>query len=300
MSRAVLITGASGQLGTALTKAAWPAALVPVPLDRKALDLMDAPAIMACVRAGHEGAPWAAVVNAGAYTAVDRAEHDVLAAWQVNALAPAAFAEACAALHIPLIQVSTDYVFPGDRSGAWDIGDPTGPLGVYGASKLGGEWAVRSACVRHAIVRTAWVVSPYGANFIRTMLRLARERDVVRVVADQYGSPTSANDLAAALILIATRLAADDAAPGGTFHFSNAGTTNWAAFATEIFSQSRRRGGPFATVEPISTSDYPTAARRPGNSVLSHAAIIEHYNIRPRDWQDAVSDILDELIGMAR
>jgi dTDP-4-dehydrorhamnose reductase len=249
------------------------------------------------IAGGHEGRPWAAVINAAAYTAVDKAESDVVAAWTVNALAPAALAAACAAAAIPLVQVSTDYVFAGDKQGAWQVDDPVGPLGVYGASKLGGELAVRTSGARAAIVRTAWVVSAQGANFVKTMLRLAADRDQLRVVADQHGSPTSAADLAAALATIAVRLADDPSAPTGTFHFSNAGETTWADFAREIFRQSTARGGPSAAVEGIPTSDYPTPARRPANSLLSHDAIRTAYGIAPRPWDAALADILDALIG---
>jgi dTDP-4-dehydrorhamnose reductase len=237
------------------------------------------------------------VINGAAYTAVDKAETDVVTAWAVNALAPAAFGEACATAGIPIVQVSTDYVFDGNREGAWEVGDPVGPLGVYGASKLGGELAVRTSGARHVIVRTAWVVSAHGNNFVKTMLRVGAERGTMRVVGDQHGSPTSAADLAAALMTITLRLAADADAPTGTFHFSNAGATTWAGFASEIFAQSAANGGPSAAVEPITTAEYPTPARRPANSLLSHAAIREGYGIEPRPWQTALSDIIKELQG---
>ncbi|MHC9419748.1 dTDP-4-dehydrorhamnose reductase [Sphingomonas citri] len=293
MTRAVLVTGAAGQLGGALRRAAWPEGFAAVALDRAALDLADPNALAAAVA----GRRWAAVINAAAYTAVDKAESDQVAAWQVNALAPAALAAACARAAVPLVQVSTDYVFPGDRDGAWEVDDAVAPLGVYGASKLGGELAVRTSGARHVIVRTAWVVSAHGHNFVRTMLRLAAERDTLRVVADQRGSPTAAADLAAALVRIAVRLADDASSPTGTFHFSNAGATSWAGFAEEIFRQSARRGGPSAAVTPIATADYPTPARRPANSLLGLGAIGAAYGIHPRRWEAALGDILDELIG---
>ena len=302
IQHAILVTGGSGQLGIELARAALPQGWQVVAFDRAGIDLTDPAAIAARVAAGHEGQPWAAVINGAAYTAVDKAESDVVTAWKVNALAPAAFAEACAQAGIPLVQVSTDYVFAGDKpftagQGAWEVDDPVGPLGVYGASKLGGELAVRTSGARHAIVRTAWVVSPHGHNFIKTMLRVGADRGHLRVVGDQHGSPTSAADLAAALLTIAMRLVEDPSAPVGTFHFSNAGAASWADFATEIFRQSAERGGPTATVEPITTADYPTPARRPANSLLSHAAIGAAYGITPRPWADALGDILDELIG---
>jgi dTDP-4-dehydrorhamnose reductase len=291
----VLVTGASGQVGTELQRVAWPAGWEAVALDRVALDLTDTDAIARAVAAR----PWAAVINAAAYTAVDKAESDAVAAWRINALAPAALAAACAEAGIPIVQVSTDYVFAGDKPGAWEVGDPVAPLGVYGASKLGGELAVRTSGARHAIVRTAWVVSAHGHNFVKTMLRLAETRDRLTVVADQRGSPTGAADLARALAVIAVRLADDAGAPGGTFHFSNAGATSWAGFAAEIFRQSAARGGPSAEVAPITTAEYPTPARRPANSLLSHDAIRAAYGIEPRDWSHALGDILNELIGTA-
>ncbi|HEY0622350.1 dTDP-4-dehydrorhamnose reductase [Sphingomonas sp.] len=293
MNHAVLVTGGRGQLGAELQRLSWPEGWEVVATNAEDLDLRDTAAIQAKVAER----PWAAVINGAAYTAVDKAESDVVTAWAVNALAPAAFAEACARANIPLIQVSTDYVFPGHRQGAWEADDAVDPLNVYGASKLGGELAVRTSGARFAIVRTAWVVSAHGNNFIKTMLRVGAQNDTLRVVDDQTGSPTSAADLAAALATIAVRLAQDDAAPTGTFHFSNAGLTSWAGFAAEIFRQASVRGGPNATVQPISTAEYPTPARRPANSLLSHDAIRAAYGISPRPWQEALSDILDELIG---
>ncbi|MGI4730871.1 MAG: dTDP-4-dehydrorhamnose reductase [Janthinobacterium lividum] len=291
--RQILVTGGGGQLGTELQRAVWPAGYKVVAIDVADLDLRDTAAIKAMV----VSRPWAAIISGGAYTAVDKAESDVVTAWAVNAMAPAAFAEACAATDIPLVQVSTDYVFAGDKNGAWDVDDPVGPLGVYGASKLGGELAVSTGCKRYAIVRTAWVVSAHGANFIKTMLRVGADRPQLNVVNDQHGSPTSAADLAAALATITVRLVEDAGAPTGTFHFSNAGAVTWAGFAREIFSQAGTRGGPSPEVKGIATSEYPTPARRPANSLLSHDAIRIAYGIEPRPWQAALTDILDELMG---
>lgn len=293
--RDILVTGGNGQLGTELRRFAWPGGWRTVAIDLAELDLTDAAGIAAMVAEGNEGRPWAAVINGAAYTAVDKAESDVVAAWAINALAPAAFAAACAAADIPLVQVSTDYVFDGAKPGGWEPEDAVDPLNVYGASKLGGELAVRTACRRHAIVRTSWVVGAHGANFVRTMLRLAADRDSLSVVADQHGAPTSAADLAAALATIAIALA--DGHASGTWHFSNAGATTWAGFAEAIFAGSERRGGPTARITPIATADYPTPARRPMHSLLSHGAIARDFGIVPRAWQDALDDILNELIG---
>lgn len=291
--KAILVTGGNGQLGTELQRCAWPAGYEVVAIDVADLDLTDTAAIAAKVAER----PWAAVINGAAYTAVDKAESDLVTAWAVNAMAPAAFGKACAEAGIPLVQVSTDYVFAGDKTGAWEIDDPVAPLGVYGASKLGGELAVRTSGARHVIVRTAWVVSAHGNNFVKTMLRVGATNPTLRVVEDQHGTPTSAADLADALMQIALQLVEDADAPTGTFHFSNAGPTTWAGFAREIFAQSAQRGGATANVQGIPTSDYPTPATRPANSLLSHQAIGKAYGIQPRAWQDALSDILDELIG---
>jgi dTDP-4-dehydrorhamnose reductase len=293
MIRQILVTGANGQLGMELARASAHEGWEVVALGRNELDLTDTVAITDKVME----TPWAAIINGAAYTSADKAESDQMTAWRVNALAPAAFASACATADIPLVQVSTDYVFAGDEAGARDVDDPVSPINVYGASKLGGELAVRVSGVRHAIVRTSWVVSAHGNNFLKTMLRMGTDRDILRVVDDQHGSPTAAADLADALITIAMRLAQDRAAPTGTFHFSNTGAVTWADFASEIFAQSAVRGGPFAKIEPIASSGYPTPARRPTNSLLSHDAIRAAYGITPRPWQQALGEILDELIG---
>jgi len=290
--RHILVTGGTGQLGTELARFDWPDGWSAHCLTRADLDLTDPAAIMARVAEQ----PWAAVINAAAYTAVDKAESDVVAAWQVNALAPAALAAACAAAGISLVQLSTDYVFAGDKDGPWSPDDPVGPLGVYGASKLGGELAVRTSGARHVILRTAWVVSAHGTNFVKTMLRVGAQRERLTVVADQHGAPTGAADLAAAVATIAMRLADERDAPTGTYHFSNAGPTTWHGFATEIFAQARGRGGPSPAVAPIPTSAYPTPARRPANSLLDTATLTRDFNIRPRPWRAALSDILDELM----
>ena len=299
MTRQILVTGANGQLGIELARLPCPDGWKIVAIGRATLDLRAPEAIAATI--GER--PWAAVINGAAYTAVDKAEIDQVTAWQVNALAPATLAVACARADIPLVQVSTDYVFAGDKRDAWNVDDQAGPLGAYGASKLGGELAVRTSGARHAIVRTAWMVSAHGSNFVKSMLRLGAKSGHVRVVDDQRGSPTGAADLAQALAVIAIRLAEDRRPPAGVFHFTNECNSNgvsWSGFATEIFRQSRLRDGPFATVEPIATADYPTPARRPANSILSTAAIEDTYGIRPRRWEQALGDILDELIGVPR
>lgn len=291
--RHVLVTGGSGQVGRELGRYAWPKGWAARVITRAELDLTDTAAIAATVAER----PWAAVINAAAYTAVDKAEIDQVTAWAVNALAPAAFAQACRTANVPLVQVSTDYVFDGTKQDAWEEDDPVAPLGVYGASKLGGELAVRSSGARHAIVRTAWVVSAHGANFVKTMLRVSAEQSALRVVDDQHGSPTSAADLAHALATVATRMADDAHAPTGVFHFANTGLTTWCGFARAVFAGAAARGRPRPEVEAITTADYPTLAKRPANSLLATARIEQAYGIRPRPWAAALDPILDELIG---
>jgi dTDP-4-dehydrorhamnose reductase len=290
--REVLVTGGSGQVGGALLALAPESGLRFVGLDRDALDLLN-PETFAGVLASRS---WAAIINAAAYTAVDKAETEVEEAWRINALAPAVLAREAARAGVPLVHVSTDYVFNGASARPYMEDDAVAPLGVYGASKAAGEQGVRTGGGRFAIVRTSWVVSAQRANFLKTMLRLGAERDVLRVVADQQGAPTSARDLAGALALIARALVCDPAASSGTFHFANAGATTWADFAAEIFRLSAQRGGPSARVEPITTADYPTPARRPACSLLSTESIQKLYGVTPRPWQAAIADIIDELI----
>ncbi|TCP29687.1 dTDP-4-dehydrorhamnose reductase [Sphingomonas sp. BK235] len=288
----ILVTGARGQVGDALRRHRWPDGWVVEALDSTALDLADTAAIRATVAAGG----WAAVINAAAYTAVDKAESDVTAAWRINALAPAALAEACREADIPLVQVSTDYVFDGSKPDGWEVDDPVAPLNVYGASKLGGELAVRTAAPRHAIVRTSWVVSAHGHNFVKTMLRLGAERERLSIVADQHGAPTSATDLAAALATIAIRLV-EQPCLAGTWHFSNAGETHWADLARAIFAAAQRHGGPAPEIVDIDAIDFPVPAKRPRHSRLSHAAVARDFALTPRDWRIALDEIVAELMG---
>lgn len=287
----ILITGGAGQVGLELQAAAWPEGVVFHAPTRAELDLGDA----ASVRAAFAATPFAAVINSGAHTAVDKAETEVAAAFAANAMGPAVLADATREAGIPLIQVSTDYVFDGSKPVPYVETDPVGPLGAYGASKLAGELAVRAGNPRSVVLRTAWVLSAHRANFLKTMLRLATERPALRVVGDQHGCPTSARDIAAALKTIALKMIADADAPTGVYHFVNAGETTWAGLAGEIFALSAATGGPSATVEAIPSSDYPTPAKRPSNSRLSTAKLTRDYGIAPRPWQAAVAEIVHEL-----
>jgi len=292
----ILVLGGAGQVGLELQAHAWPAGVNVHAPDRALLDITDEAAVVAAL----DARPYAAVINTAAYTAVDRAESEVAAAWRLNALAPAILAAETAKRGIPLVHVSTDYVFDGAGEGAYAPDAPIGPTSVYGASKAAGEMAVRTVNPRHAILRTAWVVSPHRGNFVKTMLRLAGERDRLSVVDDQHGCPTSATDLAAALATVALRLARDAQAPVGTFHCVNDGVTTWCGFARAIVEGSARRGGRSVPVEGIATQAYPTPARRPANSQLSTASLGDAYGLHPRPWQAALDDILDRLVGPVR
>ena len=289
----ILVLGGAGQVGTELQAYAWPEGVTVHAPDRAALDITDAEAVARRVAER----PWGAVINTAAYTAVDKAEAEPVAAWRLNALAPAILAAETARHGIPLVHVSTDYVFDGARAGAYRPEDPIAPRSVYGASKAGGELAVRAGNPRHAILRTAWVVSPHRGNFVKTMLRLAAERDRLTVVDDQHGCPTAAADFAAALARVALRMADDPDALTGTFHCVNAGTTTWHGFAEAIVAGSAARGGRKVAVAGIPTSAYPTPARRPANSVLSTESLEAAYGIAMPPWQASLDTILDRLIG---
>ena len=287
----ILITGGTGQVGTYLRQFPWPAGIDLFAPTRAELNLSDVSSIEDMV----DSRPWAAVINCGASTAVDLCENEIVAAWQTNALAPAALAQATARAKVPLIHVSTDYVFGGDKVGAYVETDAVAPLGVYGASKEGGEQAVRTANPRHVIVRTAWVVSPVGNNFIKTMLRVGAERPLLRVVNDQHGCPTHAGNLAAALAKITLQHLHDANAPTGTYHFTNAGQASWFGLAQEIFRITAALGHKVPQLEAITSDQYPLSAKRPANSLLSTDKITRDFGIMPRPWQDAVQEIVHIL-----
>ncbi|KQW72500.1 dTDP-4-dehydrorhamnose reductase [Ensifer sp. Root127] len=287
----ILATGASGQVGAELSQISWPEGVELVMASRAELDLTDVDAIGEFVSTGG----FDVVINPAAYTAVDKAEADMVAAWRVNALAPAALAEATRKARIPLLHVSTDYVFDGLKVGAYVESDWISPIGVYGASKAAGELAVRTGNPRHVIMRTSWVFSANGNNFVKTMLRLAGEKQRLRIVDDQHGCPTSAKDIATALATIAVRLASDPSSPSGTYHFANKGAVTWYGFAQEIFRQLASTGNKVPVVDAISTIDYPTPAKRPANSVLNTEKIVRDFSICPRPWDVALAETLVEL-----
>lgn len=277
----ILVFGQTGQVARELQRQTDVTAL-----GRDMADLSD-PA--ACAAAIHAHTP-AMVINAAAYTAVDRAETEEALAHTINAEAPGVMARACAERGIPFVHISTDYVFAGTGTVPWQPSDPTGPLGAYGRTKLAGEMSVRAAGGAHVILRTSWVFSAHGANFMKTMLRLGAERPLLRVVADQVGGPTPAAAIAAACLTIAQALR-DDPRLTGTHHFSGVPDVSWADFARAIMAQA----GLTAEVEDIPTSAYPTPATRPANSRMDCSALLRDFGIARPDWQAGLFDVLRDL-----
>jgi len=277
----ILVFGKTGQVATELQRQAPGATF----LDRAQADLSDPAACAAAVRAADADV----VINAAAYTAVDRAESEEALANAVNGEAPAAMARAAAAQGIPFLHVSTDYVFSGEGVTPWQVDDPVAPPNAYGRSKLLGEEGVRAAGGNTAILRTSWVFSSHGANFVKTMLRLSETRDALNVVEDQIGGPTPAADIAAALLVMAERMAAGQR--GGTYHFGGMPWVSWADFAREIFAQAGRQ----VTVSGIPTSGYPTPAVRPLNSRMECSALAQDFGIAAPDWKAGLAQVLVEL-----
>jgi len=290
----LVVTGVSGQVAQSLADRAPPGVTV-IALGRPAIDLAD-PAGIAPALARLDAD---VVVNAAAYTAVDKAESDRDAAFAVNATGAGAVAGAAQALGLPLIHLSTDYVFDGAKAGAYVETDQPCPTGVYGASKLAGEAAVLAAHPGAVIARTAWVYSAFGANFVKTMLRLAASRDELGVVADQIGNPTSAGDIADGLLQIAANLLArrGDRALAGVFHMTGHGEATWADLAEAVFAASAARGGPAALVRRITTAEYPTPARRPANSRLDCAHLAAVHGVRLPDWRGSVETVVGRLLA---
>ncbi|WP_374303447.1 dTDP-4-dehydrorhamnose reductase [Ferrovibrio sp.] len=290
----IAVIGRQGQLARSLAELADDDVRVTC-LGRPDLDLADPPTIAAALWK----APADLVVNAAAYTAVDRAEPEPEHAFAINRDGAEAVAIACAQLGLPLIHVSTDYVFDGRKADPYVEGDACNPQTVYGRSKLAGEQAVlASSGGRAAIVRTAWLHSPFGSNFVRTMLRLANERDRLRVVSDQQGSPTYAPHLARAILMMAQRMAMepDNAALFRIFHLAGTGHTSWWGLAQEVMTVAASLGHKSVPVDPITTADYPTPAQRPANSVLDCGHVQAVCGIRLPPWQEGVRACLQRLL----
>lgn len=285
----ILITGAAGQLGRELRRSLAPLGEV-VACDRSQLDLAAPDALRATVR---EIVP-DLIVNAAAWTAVDKAESEPAAAHAINATAPGILAEEAKRLDAQLIHYSTDYVFDGSGDQPWTEADTTGPLSVYGQSKLAGEQAIAATGGRHLILRTSWVFGLHGANFMKTMLRLAAERDELRVIGDQFGAPTWTRHLADATAIVAAR--ADS--PSGLYHLAAAGETSWHGYAEAIFTEARKLGllPKIPTVRRIASADFPLPAPRPANSRLDCSRFTADFGLALPDWRTGLADCLADAI----
>ncbi len=290
-----LVTGGSGQVGAAICLAAARHGFAVTAPGRDQLDLTKVDEIVAAVASDD----WSIIINCAAYTAVDRAQSEPALANAINRVAPGIFASEAARRSIPILHLSTDYVFDGSKPAPYVEDDIIYPLGVYGASKEAGEAAVRAYNPAHVILRTAWVVSAGGTNFINTMLRLASERDEVSVVNDQIGCPTSATDIADAVLTIANQITDKTVTDSGTWHFVNSGRATWHDLAAFVFAAAAAKGMKVPTLRAITTRDYPTPAKRPANSQLDTSRVTRDFGIVPRAWQDAVGDVLAERLNIA-
>ena len=297
-TRPILVTGGEGQLARALDQVAAARAWPVVRVGRPAFDF-DRPASLEAVMREH--AP-CLVVNAAAYTAVDAAETDEAAAYRANRNGPAQLAGLARSAGIPMIHVSTDYVFDGLKGEPYVETDPTGPTGVYGASKLAGEQAVLGSGAMAIVLRTSWVYARSGKNFVLTMLNAAKRMDRLRVVADQKGCPTAAPDLAGAILGVADRLEETGWRPeyAGVYHAAGSGWTTWHGLAAAVFRESARHGGSTPVVEPIKTADWPTPARRPPDSRLDCAKLDQIFGVGLPDWTRSLALTIDTIFGQTR
>lgn len=286
----VLVFGGDGQLGQEFRRLGGRDGHQVIALTKSQADITRPAVALAAVRdAGAE-----AVVNAAAYTAVDRAENEPELAFSVNRDGARHVAAACAEQGLPMVHISTDYVFDGTKQGAYAADDPVAPMGVYGASKEAGERAVRDAHDRHVILRTSWVFGAYGHNFVKTMLRLGAEREELGVVGDQLGCPTPAPDLAAAVLDILPLLGKGR---WGTYHYCGAGRTSWHGFAKQIFElREAITGAPPPRLRAIATAEYPTPAARPANSELDCSGFAAAFGFAPRSWKPGLAEVLDQLL----
>lgn len=290
----LLVTGKFGQVATALRERGATEGIDVISIGRPEFDLSDAQANRSAIREAQPDV----IVSAAAYTAVDKAESEPEPAEAINAIGPAVIARAAADLDVPVIHLSTDYVFDGRKPTPYVETDPTNPLGVYGRTKLAGERNVAASTPNHVILRTAWVYSPFGNNFLKTMLRLGVDRQELHIVDDQHGNPTSALDIAEAIIAIGRNLttAPTDATLRGVFHLSGRGEASWADFAAEIFAVSGEMDGPTAEVVRIDTTEYPTPARRPANSRLSSEKLHQIHGVLMPAWQASTRKTIARLL----
>lgn len=284
----ILVLGRHGQLAQSLSLRATARQIPLRAVGRPQLELLDRSSID---RAVEETRP-SIVINATAYTAVDKAENDADLAYAVNSDAVEHLGRLCDQLGIGVVHISTDYVFDGQKPESYVEGDPVSPLGVYGRSKLAGEERLRAATAKHAILRTAWVYSPYGNNFLKTMLRLGQERPLLSVVNDQIGCPTYAPHLAETILDLADQLTAENSDKWGTYHVAGTGEASWYDFAREIFVQAQELGFSTPELKPIATAEYPTPAKRPANSRLDTTRLQETFGLKLPDWRSGTSACL--------
>lgn len=289
-----VVTGVTGQVARALLERAPAEAELEIcAIGRPDLDLARIETIEPALRAARPDV----ILSCAAYTAVDQAEDEEQTAFRINAEAVGEIGRVAKDLGVPVIHLSTDYVFDGEKATPYREDDAVNALGAYGRSKLEGERRLRDSGADHVILRTAWVYSPFGKNFLKTMLTLAETRDMISVVGDQFGNPTSALDIADAMVKVGEDLLSSPASNlRGVFHLTGTGSASWAEFASEIFAQSSKEGGPTAAVRPISTADYPTKARRPKNSRLDCGKLLAFHTIAMPDWQDSVAVTLKRLL----
>ncbi|MFO1152014.1 MAG: dTDP-4-dehydrorhamnose reductase [Alsobacter sp.] len=290
----ILLFGAGGQLGTELAQVAAARGIPLAGLRHGEADIADAASVSEAI-ARHRPT---AIVNAAAWTKVDAAEQEPAAAGRANEEGPRQLGRAAAAAGVPVIHVSTDYVFDGTKHGAYREDDPIAPLGVYGATKAAGEAALRQAQPHHVIIRTSWVYGVHGANILKTALRLARERDELRFVSDQVGCPTATADLAAAVLAAAQRATSADPVHG-TFHFAGTGATSWHGFIAHVVAAQAPFTGRQPRVTPIATADFPTPARRPANSELDSGLFARTFGVRALPWRDASEQVVRSLCQSA-
>jgi dTDP-4-dehydrorhamnose reductase len=289
----LLLLGGTGQVGQEFCALALPKGVELVAPNRSSLDLQNPDAVTQFIAAQ----PWSAVINAAAYTDVDRAESEEPTAFAVNAEGPTRLAAETGRRGIPLVHISTDYVFDGRKGSPYVEQDTVAPLNAYGRSKLAGERGVCAGNPRHVILRTSWVYSPYRKNFVRTILRLATERDRLTIVADQRGCPTAARDIAQACLAIAIHCASDAAqAPYGIYHFAGAGEASWFELASRIVDVAGDRLPRLVQVVPIRTVDYPTPAVRAADTRLDCSAVVRDFDVRPRPWRQALEETVDCLL----
>jgi len=293
----ILVTGANGQVGWELARRGARKGFDILALDHATLDITNSSAVNREVR----GSGPSVVVNAAAYTAVDQAESESELAFAVNRDGPAYLASACAEVGVPLFHISTDYVFDGEKKGPYLETDQDSPLSVYGKSKAAGEVAVRERLREHIILRTSWVYGVHGRNFVKTMLRLGREKDVIQVVADQYGCPTYAADLADAILKIAAQMQDNSEITWGTYHYCGKGVTSWHGLGEATLSLAKKYASlRVKTIEAIMTAEYQTPAKRPFNSALDCSLVEKTFNIHPKPWRESLAQMIKIMFSVEK